>query len=247
MKDGGRALDRVRALLEEICPRVTAALPVRAASALDALLVSQPAWSGPLNGQNGRKQFVLDLVSTVEIEQFIETGTFRGATAELFANLMAGPVFTVEAKPRYHHFAQKHLEQYPWVTAELGDSREFLRRLAARDDLSERRTLFYLDAHWEQDLPLREEIEIITGGWNQAVIVIDDFEVPGDGGYGFDDYGPGKRITADYLPTLPGWSLFYPAIGSAEETWPRRGTGVLVCLELVEAVEKISTLRPATS
>ena len=97
----------------------------------------------------------------------------------------------------------------------------------------------------EHDLPLHEEVEIVAAAWSQSVIVIDDFEIPGDAGYAFDDYGPGKRITADDLPELPGWALFYPVIGSAKETGPRRGTGVLVSPEMVNAVRKILTLRPA--
>jgi predicted O-methyltransferase YrrM len=240
-KDMGKA----RTMLKKAYPRVTGVLPLRAASALDTLLESQRTWGGPLNGQNGRQHFVRDLVFTLDVKQFIETGTFRGGTTEFFANLLGAPVFTVEAQPRYHHFAQRRLAQYPWVTAELGDSRDFLRRLAARDELTMHRTLFYLDAHWEHDLPLHEEVEIVADAWSQAVIVIDDFEIPGDAGYAFDDYGPGKRITADYLPDLHGWALFYPVIGSADETGPRRGTGVLVSPELVNEVEEIHTLRRA--
>lgn len=238
-------MGKARTLFKKAYPRVTGVLPLRAASAVDTLLESQRSWGGPLNGQNGRQHFVRDLVFTLNVEQFIETGTFRGGTTEFFANLLGAPVFTVEAQPRYHYFAQKRLAQYPWVTAELGDSREFLRRLAARGELTKRRTLFYLDAHWEHDLPLHEEVEIVAAAWSKAVIVIDDFEIPGDTGYAFDDYGPGRRINADYLPELPGWVLFYPVIGSAEETGPRRGTGMLVSPELVTAVQKIPTLRPA--
>ena len=40
-------------------------------------------------------------------------------------------------------------------------------------------TLFYLDAHWLEHLPLREEVELITANFPRAVIVIDDFEVRG--------------------------------------------------------------------
>jgi hypothetical protein len=53
---------------------------------------------------------------------------------------------------------------------------------------------FHLDAHWEGDLPLQEEIEIILGRFPNFLIMIDDFRVPGDSGYGFDDYGRGKML-----------------------------------------------------
>ena len=57
---------------------------------------------------------------------------------------------------------------------------------------------FYLDAHWEDDLPLLEEIEVIFSHRDRATIMIDDFCVPGTD-YGFDDYGAGKTLNLAYL------------------------------------------------
>ena len=66
------------------------------------------------------------------------------------------------------------------------------------------------------------------------MVVVDDFEVPGDTGYTFDDYGPGKRLCVDYLPDVPGWGLFFPSLASAEETGGRRGCAVLVSPALLD-------------
>ena len=57
--------------------------------------------------------------------------------------------------------------------------------------LLEVETFFFLDAHGREHLPLREELEIILTHWREAIVMIDDFEVPGTD-YGYDDYGPGK-------------------------------------------------------
>ena len=78
----------------------------------------------------------------------------------------------------------------------------------------------YLDAHWNDDLPLVEELQIVSAGWPRAVIMIDDFQVPGDAGYGYDDWGPGRALTEDLLPAtaLAGWSLTYPSAASDYET-----------------------------
>jgi hypothetical protein len=226
-----------------------------AAGALDIALDSFRTRSGPFNGQNARQQIIRDLVFSLRIEQFVETGTFRGITTEFLANLLGAPVFTVELQPRYFVVAKQRLAQYPWVTVELGDSRSFLRGLASKEELRERRTLFYLDAHWggsslleknapsERDLPLRDELSIIVEAWLNAVVVIDDFEVPDDPGYAFDDYGPGRRLSADYLPALPGWALLYPSVRPDKETGVRRGCGVLASPSMALKAATVPTLR----
>ena len=102
----------------------------------------------------------------------------------------------------------------------------------------------YLDAHWEEDLPLAQELEIIASNWSHAVVMIDDFRVPGDEGYGYDDYGPGKALTADYLPfgALTDWSILYPLAASEEETGARRGCCVLASPAMSRVVQ-IPSLR----
>jgi len=223
--------------------RLSGLLPARAAGALDTALDSFRTWSGPFNGQNARQQIIRDLVFSLRVEQFVETGTFRGTTTEFLANLLGAPVFTVESQPRYFSVAKQRLAQYPSVTVELGDSRSFLRGLASKKELRGRRTLFYLDAHWERDLPLRDELAIIVEAWRNAVVVIDDFEVPDDPGYAFDDYGPGRRISVDYLPELPGWALLFPSARSGEETGGRRGCAVLASPSMALEAAAVPTLR----
>ena len=130
---------------------------------------------------------------------------------------------------------------------EFGDSRRMLRRLSQRVGIGEKTALFYLDAHWDEDLPLAEEITIVARNWGRAVVVIDDFCVPDDQGYGWDDYGPGKQLESSYLriEDIAGWTFFYPTAPAKAETGPRRGYIVLVCPELVQAVSGIQELRRA--
>jgi hypothetical protein len=48
--------------------------------------------------------------------------------------------------------------------------------------------------------------------------MIDDFEVPFDPGYGYDDYGSGKTLVASYIrPVISAHQLqaFYPSTPSA--------------------------------
>jgi hypothetical protein len=88
-----------------------------------------------------------------------------------------------------------------------------------------------LDAHWESDLPLNEELAIIFDRCSNAIVMIDDFSVPFDNGYGYDDYGDVKALVPAYIePYVRSFQLrvFYPSTPSAEETGARRGFVVLV-------------------
>ena len=89
-----------------------------------------------------------------------------------------------------------------------------------------RRTLFYLDAHWEEHLPLRNELELISRKFNLWIAVIDDFNVPGDDGYGFDNYGAGQILNMDYIRQckINNAAIFFPNVSSKWETGAKRGS-----------------------
>lgn len=244
--DGDPAILYRMTLDERIYRRVTGMLPGSMAGRLDLLRPSlRSSWGGPLNGQRHRREIVREISRSLNFDQIVETGTFRGTGADFFAAVFDAPVTTIEANPRFFLYSQRMLAYQKDVSVILGDSRRVLRRLAEEPMSEHWRVFFYLDAHWKQDLPLREELEIIARRWPKSVIMIDDFEVPGDPGYGYDDYGEGKRLTESYLPAevLNGWTLFYPAAPSAEETGARRGSCVLVGPEIDSRA--FAALRPA--
>jgi hypothetical protein len=202
----------------------------------------QNCWGGPFNGQTGRQRLVLEILDKVRPDAVIETGTFRGITTEWFANQFAGPIFSCEVDRMYLIQAQHRLGRFGNVNLFHSDSREFLReRIAALAAGS--RILFYLDAHWRDDLPLVEELRIITGSDLRWVAMIDDFKVPFDEGYSHDDYGPGKALTLDLLSFLKDSStFFFPRLHSSEETGAVRGT-CAVAGDLVEDLLACSLLR----
>jgi hypothetical protein len=183
----------------------------------------------PLNGQKRRKEAVREILDLVKCRLIIETGTFRGASARYFGDLGTCRVISIEANPRYHWFARYRVGFHPRVQLICGDSRRTLAALAVDDSLTNQPTLFYLDAHWGEDLPLSGELELIRRSWKSWVAVIDDFCVPGDPGYGYDDYGPGKTLELGYLDSLaiPDLRVFWPRYTSAEETGLRRGCAVV--------------------
>lgn len=192
------------------------------------------ALGGPFNGQTARAKLFQGLIASLHPRAIVETGTYLGTTTAFIAE--AGlPIFTIEAHPRSFGFAQARLRSCRNVTLLKGDSRVMLRslfdgplRLKAEGTL-----LFYLDAHWNDDLPLAEEIDLVFRRCPAAVVIIDDFAVAGDAGYAFDNYGPGKSLDAEYIgPAVATHELavYYPSTPSAEETGARRGC-VVLCRE----------------
>jgi predicted O-methyltransferase YrrM len=182
----------------------------------------------PLNGQSGRAAIIEEIVHGCSVEQIVETGTYRGATTAWLTRFGL-PVYTVETNPRFAHLARLRFAEVALVHPVEMDSASFLERLAGDVGRTAPVTLFYLDAHWEQRLPLDEELRIVGRAFSSAVVVIDDFEVPDDPAYGFDDYGPGKRLDLDYVKGsgVKGLSAFFPRLPGLEESGARRGCVVL--------------------
>jgi hypothetical protein len=189
------------------------------------------AWGGPLNGQPARQALFLQIIDEIRPRAIIETGTYLGTTTDFMAGTGL-PVYTVEADQRSYGFARARFWRRRNVTVLQGDSRETLRRLldGSLRTLTRNPLFFYFDAHWNDDLPLVEELEIVFSRCPAAVAMIDDFQVPFDAGYGYDDYGPGKALIASYIaPAVSRYQLLtlYPATPSVAESGMRRGCVVL--------------------
>jgi predicted O-methyltransferase YrrM len=181
------------------------------------------------NGQRSRADLFAAVLRAFDCESIIETGTYLGNTTKYMAETSSLPVHSCETNPVFFAIASKELAETTNVDLFLGDSRAFLADLVSRG-VHRRRSFLYLDAHWNDDLPLVEEIEIIAGNWSEFVVMIDDFQVPHDDGYGFDDYGAGQRFTLkDFGAAFErnGLVPFFPRAPSREETGHLRGCVVL--------------------
>jgi hypothetical protein len=223
-------------------------LPAELAASIDSTRPSlRESWGGPLNGQRHRQEMVRELVRLLDVEVVVETGTYRGASSEFFLHVTGRPLKSVEANARFYAYARRRLRTYSDVELTLDDSRRYLARLANDPKVTALTSLFYLDAHWSEDLPLIEEIRIIAQAWPRAAIMIDDFCVPDDPGYAYDDYGPGRVLSGECLPreAITGWGEFYPSIPSSNETGRRRGSVVLTSPELSGHLSEARSLRPA--
>jgi len=179
------------------------------------------------------------LLQELKIVTVVETGTFRGTTTDYMAK--AGlPVFSCELHPRYFYYSLLRLANIPNVRLERADSRCFLRELFDENRLPPGPTLFYLDAHWERDLPLWEEVDQIFSRHPSPVIMVDDFRVPTDSGFAYDDYGRGKCLSVTNLheAVTARPAMFFPRYASAHETGARRGCVVLAQGDLADYIRR---------
>jgi hypothetical protein len=207
-------------------------------------------WGGPFNGQAFRRRLVAELCARVAFAAVVETGTYRGSTTAHLRRVMRLPVHSFEATPRNHGFARARLWLARGVHLYRGDSRTGIAALAGSAARPNGPVFFYLDAHWGDDVPLREEVALAFRHWDQAVALIDDFAVPDDPGYGFDDHGTGHALTLAYLgpSAAPPMAVWFPACASGAETGARRGCVVLARdPELIRRIDAMRTLRRWTS
>ncbi len=205
------------------------------------------SWGGPLNGQLARQKIVETLIKELVVNAVVETGTYRGTSTEYFSELCRGPIFTIEANDKLYGYSRIRFLFRRNVVTLHSDSRSGLKLLTTDARLAGKRALFYLDAHWGEELPLAEELDLVFGHWPQSVVLIDDFQVPDDPGYTFDDYGGGKALTLDYTRPMQekyALNVFFPAASSDEETGEKRGCVLLVAdAALARKIDGLDTLR----
>jgi len=192
-----------------------------------------PEWAhgfgGPFNGQQGRKAIFANLLSDIAFTVIIETGTYRGTTTAYMQSVSGLPVYSSEVHGRPFAYAFLRFLGNLHIRVFWNDSRAILKNLSRLESLKDARPFLYLDAHWNEDCPLAEEINLAFATWPQSVVMVDDFKVPNDEGYGFDSYGPGRSLALDYLgrELRLEAAAFFPALPSSQETGSRRGCVVL--------------------
>ena len=205
-------------------------------------------FGGPFNGQQFRQAMFLELVRSIPFSAIIETGTFRGTTTEYMHHEAQLPVYSVEHSGRAFAFSYLRFLSTRGVRVYWADSRQVLERLGTLDSLRGTSPFCYLDAHWDEDLPLADELSFIFATWPRAVVMIDDFKVPDDPGYAFDTYDSSGPLDLEYLGTnlVRPVTPFFPARPSGEETGYKRGSVVLAHDPgLISALSQCSSLRAA--
>ena len=173
------------------------------------------------NGQKGRKDIFSDLIKTYRFQYLIETGTYLGDTAGYMAETSGLPVISCEQDRMFHAMAKMRLKEIPSISLHHLDSRRFLEHLRRDTGIPGHECFIYLDAHWGKDCPLREEVAIISENWERFIVMIDDFQVPGDNGYRYDRYGLFFKLNLPLLrPIIKKFGLraFSPSMPSGDES-----------------------------
>ena len=210
----------------------------------------QPSEAVGFNGQAQRKKVFSELADAFAFNVIVETGTFFGDTAGYMATNTQAEVHTCEVSPIFYALAKSRLTTVSNIHFCLGDSRAFLAALIKSDlfiRANPNPVFFYLDAHWYDDLPLAEELVLIAKIRGESVIMIDDFCVPDDPGFGYDNYGNNKSLDlATFANCFRRLNLvpFFPAQPSTTETGGKRGSVVLARLgQSSERLRRVASLR----
>ena len=167
-------------------------------------------YDGPFNDDIVLQEAVCTLIREYHVRFAVETGTYKhGHTAAFLAGLVER-VHTVEVNKEYYDASGENLKACPNVVRHLGRSQvklgRIIRELQAAQSLSwtpgtrsdipfqeavqpVTPILYFLDAHWQAENPLLQELDIIAEFDPQPLIMIHDMKVPGRYDLGFDTYG----------------------------------------------------------
>lgn len=121
---------------------------------------------------------ILALQSRMRLEEFVETGTYRGETTAWAAEHF-GRITTIELSPKFHAAAVERFRATPAVRVLNGTSAAVLREVVPALGGP---AVFWLDAHWsgldtagrETECPLLEEIAIINAAPREHALLVDD-------------------------------------------------------------------------
>lgn len=137
------------------------------------------------------------LFKNYDCTSFVETGSLYGETTSYVNRVFKTPIFTCEINKTYHIISKINLLWTRDIYKYLGDSPEFLDQVL-QPSLLGNNPMFYLDAHWRGHVPLGDELTLIAERCEKALILVDDFKVPWNSDFLFDEY-PSMTIDMDVL------------------------------------------------
>lgn len=170
------------------------------------------------------QEYVHLLLSIFPVTSCVETGTYRGDTAEFLAKTSPCPVYTIELTREYYRESSRRLRDVSNVKVLRGSSPDVLRRLIDEKVIGDL-PFFFLDAHWYDYWPILDELNLIAR-LPKAIIIIDDFQVPDVTWFHYDRYVEGTHAVENSIEYIRPYlektksRVFFPHYRPTEAGFP---------------------------
>jgi predicted O-methyltransferase YrrM len=188
---------------------------------LRAWLTGRPYY---FNRQKMRAQVFDEINSAIRFDNYVETGTYLGLTTYFLGTTAQSGhanVYTCEINEDFLDITRRVAGRLRNMNFALGNSVDFLRDHTSA--LSKAANFVYLDAHWYDYLPLRDELSILKD-WTDTIILIDDFKVPSNPDFGWDKYDRGREISLEYINgSFGSHPVYFPNYPISAEGGPALG------------------------
>ena len=152
---------------------------------------------GALNQDTFAQNEFLRFKEDFGLKYAVETGTCLGYTTDFLCEHYE-KVHTIEINEKYLDIAlQNRLNNRKNVVVYIGSSENQLINMI--NELPSKENIFvFLDAHWGEHCPLKDELRQISDSGIKPVIAIHDFVVPNHPELGFDSIN-GQPFTYEWL------------------------------------------------
>jgi hypothetical protein len=155
--------------------------------------ILMPFQDEPFNGDPYVQVEFLNLRDRFSVRNVIETGSCLFTTTKWFSRNFS-KVYTFEINPEFYNIGKTKVEDSEHVESHNTDSVSGLKSIIG--SLSGQ-SLFFLDAHWGENCPLLDELDVISGCKIPPIIAIHDFKTD-DPSFGFDSYG-NREFDLNYI------------------------------------------------
>jgi hypothetical protein len=147
----------------------------------------QNQWEA-FNGDDHIKNEFRYLRDKFGLTSVVECGSCLGSTTIALSEMFER-VYSTEINIEFLNVAHKRFKELKLknVVTKLCDTGEFLYQLISEWYIDDK-TLIYVDDHWFERCPMKDELKAIALAGIKPVIAIHDFKVPEQDGLGFDSY-----------------------------------------------------------
>lgn len=175
-------------------------------------------------GFHGDK-YLIELVELLikKCSHFVETGANVGTTLRFVADRNPHlECYSCEPDLLAYKLLKKNISGFTNCNVKRMYSEDFLMDLFKNTGIVNEMPVFWLDAHgYGFPWPLKNEISLITNSVMKAFILIDDFKVPDNDSFLFDEYN-GQVCSYEYiqnsLNSSKGYRFWYPSYSDRTST-----------------------------